>query len=166
MKPYHTTPVADLHRAFGHPVRVTPTMPDLETRRLRLRLIAEELTELASAFGLEIMVHRVNTDKHPTMPKGEYSISLWEDGEITPSLVDAADATGDLRVVVLGTDLVCGFPSDAIDAEIHRSNMSKLGADGRPILREDGKFLKGPNYQPPNIAGILDRAAAGESLDV
>ena len=34
---------------------------------------------------------------------------------------------------------------------VHKSNMSKLGLDGKPIYREDGKVLKGPNYQPPNL---------------
>jgi predicted HAD superfamily Cof-like phosphohydrolase len=41
--------------------------------------------------------------------------------------------------------------------EIQRSNMSKLGEDGTPIYREDGKVLKGPNYFKPNIKAILDK---------
>jgi len=40
--------------------------------------------------------------------------------------------------------------------EIHKSNMSKLGEDGKPIYREDGKILKGPNYFKPNIKDILN----------
>tara|TARA_R110001592_G_scaffold208698_1_gene459746 strand:- start:716 stop:1090 length:375 start_codon:yes stop_codon:yes gene_type:complete len=39
---------------------------------------------------------------------------------------------------------------------VHRSNMSKLGEDGKPIYREDGKILKGPNYQPPNLKDLTD----------
>jgi|TARA_E500000331_G_scaffold158165_1_gene153404 predicted HAD superfamily Cof-like phosphohydrolase len=38
---------------------------------------------------------------------------------------------------------------------VHTSNMSKLGADGKPIYREDGKVLKGPNYQPPNLTDLV-----------
>ncbi len=38
---------------------------------------------------------------------------------------------------------------------VHRSNMSKLGDDGKPIYREDGKVLKGPNYQPPNLSDLV-----------
>ena len=38
---------------------------------------------------------------------------------------------------------------------VHRSNMSKLGDDGKPIYREDGKVLKGPNYQPPNLTDLV-----------
>jgi len=40
---------------------------------------------------------------------------------------------------------------------VHRSNMSKLGEDGKPIYREDGKILKGPNYQPPNLKDLTDK---------
>jgi predicted HAD superfamily Cof-like phosphohydrolase len=39
--------------------------------------------------------------------------------------------------------------------EIQRSNMSKLGEDGKPVYREDGKVLKGPNYFKPNIDSII-----------
>jgi predicted HAD superfamily Cof-like phosphohydrolase len=38
---------------------------------------------------------------------------------------------------------------------VHRSNMSKLGEDGKPIYREDGKVLKGPNYQPPDLSDLV-----------
>ena len=38
---------------------------------------------------------------------------------------------------------------------VHESNMSKLGEDGKPIYRDDGKVLKGPNYQPPNLADLV-----------
>ena len=39
---------------------------------------------------------------------------------------------------------------------VHRSNMSKLGLDGKPIRRQDGKILKGPNYQPPNLKDLVN----------
>jgi predicted HAD superfamily Cof-like phosphohydrolase len=44
---------------------------------------------------------------------------------------------------------------DAVFREIQRSNMSKLGTDGKPIYREDGKVMKGPEYFKPDIATIL-----------
>ena len=40
---------------------------------------------------------------------------------------------------------------------IHRSNMSKLGLDGKPIRRADGKVLKGPNYEPPNLTDLVNQ---------
>lgn len=59
--------------------------------------------------------------------------------------------------VAYGTALSYGIDLDAVLAEVHRSNMSKLGADGRPIHREDGKAMKGPGYTPPDIAAVLGR---------
>ncbi len=71
--------------------------------------------------------------------------------------VEVADALGDMLYILLGTIAKHGM-TDVIEKvfrEIQASNMSKLGADGQPILREDGKVLKGPNYFKPNIHAIL-----------
>ena len=46
------------------------------------------------------------------------------------------------------------FLDEALD-RVHLSNMSKLGEDGLPIYREDGKVLKGPNYAPPNLTDLI-----------
>ena len=73
-------------------------------------------------------------------------------------IVEIADALGDMIVIICGTALEYGIPLDKVFNEIHRSNMSKLGADNKPIYREDGKILKGPNYSPPNIESILQEA--------
>lgn len=73
----------------------------------------------------------------------------------TVDLIEAADALGDLDYVVQGSNISFGFPSEAILEEIHASNMSKLGEDGKPIYREDAKVLKGPNYFKPNIARVM-----------
>lgn len=48
-----------------------------------------------------------------------------------------------------------GWDLDEALERVHRSNMSKLDVDGTPIYREDGKILKGPNYQPPNLADLV-----------
>lgn len=40
-------------------------------------------------------------------------------------------------------------------SRVHKSNMSKLGLDGKPIRRKDGKVLKGPNYEPPNLSDLV-----------
>ena len=46
------------------------------------------------------------------------------------------------------------FLDEALD-RVHQSNMSKLGEDGKPIYREDGKVLKGPNYKPPTLEDLF-----------
>lgn len=70
-------------------------------------------------------------------------------------LVEIADALADIVYIAYGTALTYGIDLDCVLAEVHKSNMSKLGPDGLPIYREDGKILKGPNYFKPNIRGAL-----------
>jgi predicted HAD superfamily Cof-like phosphohydrolase len=70
-------------------------------------------------------------------------------------LVAVADALGDLTYVTFGMALALGIDLDAVVAEVHRSNMTKLGRDGKPIIREDGKVLKGPDYSPPSLDTVL-----------
>ena len=73
-------------------------------------------------------------------------------------MVEVADALGDMLYILCGTIIEHGMQHkiDEIFSEIQNSNMSKLGADGNPIYREDGKVLKGPNYFKPDIMGILN----------
>ena len=73
-------------------------------------------------------------------------------------MVEVADALGDMLYILCGTIIEHGMEHkiDEIFREIQNSNMSKLGADGIPIYREDGKVLKGPNYFKPDIEGILN----------
>lgn len=70
-------------------------------------------------------------------------------------VVGVADALGDLLYVVLGAAIEHGIQLRPVFEEIHASNMSKLGTDGTPILREDGKVLKGPDYFKPNLDAII-----------
>lgn len=74
-------------------------------------------------------------------------------------LVEVADALGDMLYILCGTIIEHGLQHkiEEVFEEIQRSNMSKLGEDGEPIYREDGKVLKGPNYFKPNIEGILTK---------
>lgn len=77
---------------------------------------------------------------------------------INNDMVEVADALGDMLYILCGTIIEHGMQHkiEEVFNEIQRSNMSKLGADGKPIYREDGKVLKGPNYFKPNIAEILE----------
>jgi predicted HAD superfamily Cof-like phosphohydrolase len=73
------------------------------------------------------------------------------------NLEEIADALGDQLYILCGTILKHGLQHkiQLVFSEIHRSNMSKLDADGKPILREDGKILKSSRYFPPDIKKIL-----------
>lgn len=72
-------------------------------------------------------------------------------------LVEIADALGDMLYILCGTIIEHGLQHkiEEVFDEIQRSNMSKLGLDGQPIYREDGKVMKGPNYFKPNFEEIL-----------
>ena len=74
-------------------------------------------------------------------------------------LVEIADALGDKLYILCGTILAHGLQDKIVEVfdEIQRSNMSKLSADGTPVIREDGKILKGPNYFKPNLKSILEK---------
>jgi len=73
------------------------------------------------------------------------------------NLVEVADALGDMMYILCGTILSHGLQHkiEEVFEEIQKSNMSKLDLDGKPIYREDGKVLKGPNYFKPNIKPII-----------
>jgi predicted HAD superfamily Cof-like phosphohydrolase len=135
------------HSIFGHPIAESLTPQTKEMRELRVKLIAEELGELCVALGVKLNLRvglvdfRMDAEAH------------LEDLEV--DLVEAADALGDLDYVVAGANLVFGIPADLVINEIQRANMSKLGEDGKPIYREDGKIMKGPNYRSPDINSIL-----------
>lgn len=118
--------VREFHEAFGHPVQTTPNLDDTGLCGLRVSLLDEELQELTEAM--------VSGDPVATL-----------------------DALCDLQYVLDGAFLALGFHKvkDAAMQEIHRSNMSKLGSDGKPIKRGDGKILKGPNFTPPDLGQFI-----------
>ena len=82
----------------------------------------------------------------------EYLKAVQED-----DLAEIADALGDMLYILCGTILEHGLQHkiESVFDEIQRSNMSKLGADGQPIFREDGKVIKGPAYSKPDFTKIL-----------
>ena len=121
--------VTSFHEAYDIEINQNPTvnLPD-EISTLRFNLMKEENEEYLNAA---------------------------KDGD----LIEVGDALGDMLYILCGTIIAHGFQNkiEAIFDEIQRSNMSKLGADGKPIYREDGKVMKGPNYFKPNLKKIFDK---------
>ena len=96
-----------------------------------------------------ILRHRLMEEENE-----EYLEACWN-GDI----IEIADALGDQLYVLCGTILRHGLQHkiEEVFDEIQRSNMSKLGEDGKPVLRTtDGKILKGPNYSKPNLEPIIN----------
>ncbi len=132
--------VRDFHGRFGIPIRHTPGIPDAETVKLRLRLIAEEFFELLEAAGASL----------------PYRIEAFVDDVIADSrgnvdLPEFADALGDLDYVIEGARLAFGINGDPIAAAIHNANMAKEGGG----KRADGKITKPAGWAPPDIEGEL-----------
>ena len=121
----------DFQSAYNSTKNTTPTLIEPDDYFLRYRLGKEELLEYLDACN--------NDD-----------------------IVEITDALADQLYILLGTMVAHGMQDIIEDVfnEVHRSNMSKLGENGKPIYREDGKVLKGPNYSPPNIEQFL---TAGQS---
>jgi predicted HAD superfamily Cof-like phosphohydrolase len=79
-----------------------------------------------------------------------------EKAQSEDDFIEVVDAWADLVYVIYGAALAHGVDLDAVLAEVQRSNMSKLGEDGKPIYREsDGKVLKGPNFFTPDVSKVL-----------
>lgn len=72
------------------------------------------------------------------------------------NLLKLTKELADLMYVIIGTAITFGLPLELVFNRVHESNMSKLGNDGKPIYREDGKVIKGPNYQPPKLEDLFD----------
>lgn len=120
----------------------------------------DSVKEFHEAFGQAngLYVKNLNQDEYEL----RYRLMAEENDEYLQACKDnnideIADALGDQLYILCGTILKHGLQHkiQLIFSEIHRSNMSKLDADGKPILREDGKILKSDRYFPPDIKKIL-----------
>ena len=157
--------IAEFHDAFERPVHYTPREMSVSERELRIKLLWEEFHEFVVASGFS-----------PTLPV------VFEHVEGSRSdYIEMADGLGDMLVLCYGTALHMGFNLDDVFAEIHYSNMSKLGADGKPLINGEtpgyrtglaydgliasesgydprlpiGKILKGPTYCKPDIVRAI-----------
>ncbi len=120
--------VREFHEVYGVAIKDRPDLDDETINQLRLNLLQEELDELRDALAQK-------------------------------DTVEVLDALTDLQYILDGTYLSLGYHrlKEVAFAEVQRSNMSKLGEDGKPIYREgDRKVLKGPNYSPPDLGSILE----------
>lgn len=128
--------IAEFHEKFGAAIQEESTIKLVD---LRSSLIEEEANELVYALK-------------------DIAEKLYLEQEVTKEdWINVLDGMADLQVVLSGTAVALkqlrNF--DMAFLRVHDSNMSKLGEDGKPILREDGKILKGPNYKPPQLNDLI-----------
>ncbi len=117
--------VGEFHRSYELPIRTSPTA-----------LVGQDQVDLRLALV-------------------EEEVAELRQACLAGDLVGIADALADIVYVVYGTAHVYGIDLDAVLDEVHASNMTKLGPDGRPVRRADGKVLKGPGYRPPDVNSVL-----------
>lgn len=112
--------------------------------------------EFHEKFGLDI-----NSDDSMDLRELRYELLSEETDEVYGSLIwheepleDVAKELADLVYVAYGTAIALGINLDEALRRVHESNMTKL-VDGKPVLRPDGKVLKGPHYQAPDMEGVV-----------
>jgi predicted HAD superfamily Cof-like phosphohydrolase len=153
--------VVEFHKAFGAPAPDGYATFDEELFppdrvHLRMSLVAEEFIELVEAV--------YGKAAGAILAEAWLAARAADDG--TRDIVETADALADIKYVVNGFAAEGRIPFDAVYKNVHASNMSKLGADGKPVVSDGtdgfplGKILKGPDFFRPDIAGILAEVPA------
>lgn len=124
--------IREFHREVGKGLPTTPTQPNPELLAFRKKLIDEEYTEVSEAFK-------------------QLANNLKQ--ESSADLANLIHELTDLLYVTYGAIQSCGVDPDAVFAEVHSANMRKLGGP----VRADGKILKPANWQPANVAGVIQQ---------
>lgn len=155
----YTDKTREFYRAFKQYIPPVGTKASLDESvisedrlHLKVNLIAEEFTELIAAVYGEKAAAEVRSAFKRSVKLDDY----------TRDIVEAADATTDMRVVLDGFDIEAAIPTEKVFEEVFRSNMSKLDEDGEPILSNGktaplGKIMKSDLYTPPNVKAILEQ---------
>lgn len=136
--------VRDFHLAFDIGVDMPITSDLLAFRK---KLIGEEVEELYAEID-------------------KACAEIAAGGSITrETLAAMMKELADVQYILSGMVVTFGMPADRVFERVHQSNMSKLGHDGKPVRRDDGKVMKGPNYHPPKLDDLIDVIPVGEDGD-
>jgi predicted HAD superfamily Cof-like phosphohydrolase len=136
--------VQEFHEAFQLPQGVG--MRDNENLKLRLKLLAEEFTETVEAAG-DLFKANESVQMYPELIR-----STLQQRQAAEHLLKELI---DLQYIVVGVFDSFGVDMDEAFRRVHASNMSKLGDDDKPVYRDDGKVMKGPNYTPPTLTDLV-----------
>ena len=122
-------------------------MTNFEKEGLFMKTFGQEVKTNASFSSEKINLLRVNLI--------EEELNELKEAIKNKDLKEAIDALTDILYVTYGAGHAFGVNLDKCFSEVQKSNMSKLGEDGKPIFNENGKVLKGPNYFKPNLEQFL-----------
>ena len=118
----------------------------------------EKVGSFMKTFGQEVKSKpSLSTDKINNLRLSLIKEELEElnDAIKKKDLLEIADALTDILYVTYGAGHAFGINLDRCFDEVQRSNMSKLGADSKPIYNENGKVMKGPNYFKPDLSKFI-----------
>lgn len=128
--------VQKFHKVMNLPINASF---NIELLKLRKRLIQEETEELFAEIDATIA-------------------QIQEKGQIErPTFENMCKEMADVQYALSGMAVSFGLPLETAFDATHDSNMSKLGPDGKPIYREDGKITKGPNYHKPDLSELTQK---------
>jgi len=148
--------VREFHVAFNCHIGAHPHVPDepvhtsLAIYHQQAARLAEELKAASAQAGGSLLLIRLQLIQE--------ELAELAAGMISRDPVECLDALNDLSYVVDGTYLTLGLQDGKLPGmrEVHRSNMSKLGPDGKPIISDAGRVVKGPDYEPPDLRPIVE----------
>lgn len=144
--------VKAFHAAFKRPIATLPTLhnfgdADRTALHFHLRNVVQTLeqTTKVPTTGLRALRIKLLLEE----------VAEYVQAEIDDSLVSMADGLTDIHYIAAGTEVAYGIPGKKVFDHVHDTNMAKLGPDGLPICREDGKVMKPEGWVPPNIEQFL-----------
>ncbi|WP_182353463.1 GNAT family N-acetyltransferase [Flaviflexus huanghaiensis] len=137
--------VREFHETYAMPIADDGPNVDRDRTHMRMALIAEEFHELVAAVYGEAAGRIVDEAYGEAVKRDDNSRDT----------VETADALADLIYVIYGMALETGIPLADVLREVQAANLSKLGEDGKPIYRPDGKVMKGPAYFRPRVDRVL-----------
>ncbi len=126
---------------------------------MKRTFISEQAKEFRSKYGIQNRADRQNRAKQHSLIVEEFKEFLQAEGMLfmhgRNHQEHALKELADLVYVCYQYAENMGWFLDEALNRVHESNMSKLDEDGKPILRDDGKVLKGPNYKPPDLSDLF-----------
>lgn len=149
---YHN--VVEFMLRAGQEVPTTVKEPSAEIRTLRAKLILEEAIETIKALGVKVYPQTDESLENNTFFFGDQAY-----GEF--NLAEVIDGCCDIKVVTTGTLIACGIPDEVAQQMVDQSNLKKFGPGGH--RREDGKWIKPQDWQPPNWQDYLHQLEREQS---
>ena len=126
---------------------------------MKRTFLSEQAKEFRSKYGIKNSRARTTNSYQKKLIVEEFKEFLEADGFLFKHgnnvQEECLKELADLVYVCYQYAENMGWFLDEALNRVHLSNMSKLGEDGKPILREDGKVLKGPNYKPPDLSDLI-----------